>query len=226
MNNAAKRRLTIMGLTIVIVALVLFAVLGSNSAATALSVAQASTGDYEGKKVQVSGSVVADSYSVEDGIAVFSIADEGVDAQTLRVSYGRSMPATFGNGVTAICTGRIENGVLACTELVTKCPSKYESADGALTVPMLLANADQYMTGEVKLAGYVTAGTLNDGMADIRFNLNSQGADINIVFPGELPDGIAGGSAVVVRGHLGESGKVFEAVDVALDADVASQAEA
>ena len=225
MNKAAKKRLMIVGLIIVMVAVVMFAALGSGGMATSLSVAQAASGDYEGKKVQVSGVVVQDSYTSEGSSALFQIVDDTDASAVLSVSYDGAMPATFGNGVTAICTGVLEGDTLACSELVTKCPSKYESAEGAVTVSMLAANPGAYVGAEVKLAGYVTEGTIADIDAAVRFTVNSQGSSIDVAYSGALPEGMKDGSAVVVTGALAEGGKVFEAADVALDSAVVADSE-
>ncbi len=223
MNKAAKKRLVIVGLVIAMVAVALFAVLGSGGAATALSVSEAVSGDYDGKKVQVSGAVVQDSYTSEGTSAVFEIVDDDDPSATLEVTYGGAMPATFGNGVTAICTGVVEDGGLTCSELITKCPSKYESAEGSITVATLLSNAGAYTGTEVKLAGYVTAGTIAGIDADVRFTVNSQGSSVDVAYDGALPDGLEDGSAVVVTGVLAEGGELFEATDVALDSSVEAQ---
>ncbi len=223
MNKAAKKRLVIVGLVIAMVAVALFAVLGSGGAATALSVSEAVSGDYDGKKVQVSGAVVQDSYTSEGTSAVFEIVDDDDPSATLEVTYGGAMPATFGNGVTAICTGVVEDGGLTCSELITKCPSKYESAEGSITVATLLSNAGAYTGTEVKLAGYVTAGTIAGIDADVRFTVNSQGSSVDVAYDGALPDGLEDGSAVVVTGVLAEGGELFEAADVALDSSVEAQ---
>lgn len=223
MNKAAKKRLVIVGLVIAMVAVALFAVLGSGGAATALSVSEAVSGDYDGKKVQVSGAVVQDSYTSEGTSAVFEIVDDDDPSATLEVTYGGAMPATFGNGVTAICTGVVEDGGLICSELITKCPSKYESAEGSITVATLLSNAGAYTGTEVKLAGYVTAGTIAGIDADVRFTVNSQGSSVDVAYDGALPDGLEDGSAVVVTGVLAEGGELFEATDVALDSSVEAQ---
>lgn len=224
MNKAAKKRLVIVGLVIAMVAVALFAVLGSGGAATALTVSEAVSGDYDGKKVQVSGAVVQDSYTSEGTSAVFEIVDDDDPSATLEVTYGGAMPATFGNGVTAICTGVVEDGGLTCSELITKCPSKYESAEGSITVATLLSNAGAYTGTEVKLAGYVTAGTIAGIDADVRFTVNSQGSSVDVAYDGALPDGLEDGSAVVVTGVLAEGGELFEATDVALDSSVEAQA--
>ncbi|MBR2835050.1 MAG: cytochrome c maturation protein CcmE [Coriobacteriales bacterium] len=222
MNSAAKKRLILMGLIIVVAALVLFAVLGSSSVATSLNVAQAASGDYEGKKVQVSGKV-AEGVSTVDGRTYFTITDDEAQNE-LKVNFGGAMPSTFGSGITAICTGKMENSVLVCSELLTKCPSKYESAEGALTVKQLLKNADIYNATKVKVAGYVVKDTLKDGTADIRFVLESQDAIVDVAFSGGLPDTIQEGSAVILTGKLNSEQNRFEAEDVALDADVAARA--
>lgn len=57
----------------------------------------------------------------------------------------------------------------------------------------------------------------------MRFVVNSQGSSLDIAYDGALPDGMEDGSAVVVTGTLAEGGKLFEAIDVAMDAGVAAQ---
>ena len=143
MNKKAKRRLVVVGGIVIIAMLVVVAIAGSGGAASSLSIGDVLGGGYEGKKVQVSGSVVADSISNEGSTAVFEIAPEEGDAsEELQVSYDGALPATFGAGVVAICTGTVQDGVLNATEMVTKCPSKYESAEGSLTVKGLLDQGD------------------------------------------------------------------------------------
>jgi len=149
--------------------------------------------------------------------------DEVDPSATLRVVYDGAMPATFGNGVTAICTGVIEGDLITCAELVTKCPSKYESAEGAVTASMIATNPGAYVGAEVKLAGYVTAGTIAGVDADVRFVVNSQGSSLNIAYDGALPEGMEDGSAVVITGSLAEGAEVFNATDVALDSAVSAQ---
>ncbi len=222
MNAAARKRLIIVALIIVIVAIVLLAVIGSGGAAASISVAEASSGEYDGKKVEVSGAVVQDSYQNEGTATLFEITDDDSDA-TLTVSYTGAMPTTFGNGVTAICTGTIDDGLLTCTEMLTKCPSKYESAEGSLTVSTLLSNAGLYEGVELKLAGYITTGSLADINADVRFNINSQGSSIDVIYDGALPDDVQDGTAVILTGALAEGGQYFVATDLAIDSSIESQ---
>ena len=162
MNTKTKRRLVVVTGIIVIVLVVVLAVVGGSSSAKSVTIADMANGQYADQKVQVSGNVVENSFSTEDNVLTFDMYDpSGDQTQYLRVKYEGGVAATFGNDVTAICTGKVgADGVLHATELVTKCPSKYESAEGSITVATLLSNAGAYMGTEVKLAGYVTAGTI------------------------------------------------------------------
>ena len=124
MNKAAKKRLIVVGLVIVAVAIALFAVLGGGAAATTLTVEQAVSGDYEGKKIQVSGPVVKDSYTTEGTNCIFKIAgSEESSTAELEVIYGKGMPSSFGTGVTAICTGTLQDGTRLCSALAPTGPS-------------------------------------------------------------------------------------------------------
>ena len=60
MNKKAKRRLVVMGGIIAIAMLVIVAIAGAGGSASSVTVADVATGSYQGKKVQVSGVVVAD----------------------------------------------------------------------------------------------------------------------------------------------------------------------
>ena len=223
MNSAAKKRLTLVGLIIVVIAILLFVFLGSSGTAQALSVTQAASGDYDGKKVQVSGTVVDGSYTTQGASTVFKVFDTDNADVTLSVTYSGALPATFGNGVTAICTGKVEGGMLDCAEMVTKCPSKYESAEGALTVDMLLKNANVYKQATAKLAGYIEPDSMADATADVRFVIVSQGKSLPVAFDGALSTDVHDGVSVVLTGMLSEDGEIFEATDVAIDSDVEAQ---
>ena len=140
MNAKMKKRMIAVSGVIVIVLILVLAFVGGNTAATTMSIAEAAENPQAGQKVQVSGNVVQDSFSTSNDVLTFKIYDpEGDPATQLEVRYDGAASSTFGNDVTAICTGKINDaGVLECSELVTKCPSKYENADSALTVEQLL----------------------------------------------------------------------------------------
>ena len=251
MNAKLKKRMVAVGGIIAIVVIVLLAVLGAGSSATVATVAQVANGELADAKVQVTGVVVDNSYSVDEtGTLVFSIADEADTARTttLKVSYDKGVSATFGNGVSAICTGRLdEDGTLVCSELVTKCPSKYENATNALSVSALLSyDTEKVLNKNVKVAGVVSR--LADATSAVRFVLlDEEGAagvaaganasagaaaatgaatadtdtaaarSLSVAYAGALPDDVADGAVVVATGALQEDGS-FLATDVSLEA--------
>ena len=220
MNSKMKKRMVAVGGVIVIVVIVLMAFVGGGNAAKVVSVGDAAGGAYESKKVQVSGLVVDNSYTVDPaGVLSFDIAAEDDPAQAvkLRVVYDKGVSATFGNGVNAICTGRIQGGQLVCTELVTKCPSKYESATEALGVAQLQGYGVESMEGTtVKVAGVVAQ--LGDVTSGLRLQLadaEDASAVLGVVFSGALPEGVQEGADVVLTGALQADGS-FLASEVAL----------
>lgn len=220
MNAKMKKRMIAVSGVIVIVLILVLAFVGGNTAATTMSIAEAAENPQAGQKVQVSGNVVQDSFSTSNDVLTFKIYDpEGDPATQLEVRYDGAASSTFGNDVTAICTGKINDaGVLECSELVTKCPSKYENADSALTVEQLLGYGESVYGNVVKVAGSVGAGSLKAAGQSDRFILvdAETGDSMPVVFEGALSDGIADGSAVVLTGSLGADGK-FAATDVALE---------
>ena len=220
MNAKMKKRMSAVSGVIVIVLILVLAFVGGNTAATTMSIAEAAENPQAGQKVQVSGNVVQDSFATSTDVLTFKIYDpEGDPATQLEVRYDGAASSTFGNDVTAICTGKINDaGVLECSELVTKCPSKYENADSALTVEQLLGYGESVYGNVVKVAGSVGAGSLKAAGQGDRFILvdAETGDSMPVVFEGALSDGIADGSAVVLTGSLGADGK-FAATDVALE---------
>lgn len=220
MNAKMKKRMIAVSGVIVIVLILVLAFVGGNTAATTMSIAEAAENPQAGQKVQVSGNVVQDSFSTSNDVLTFKIYDpEGDPATQLEVRYDGAASSTFGNDVTAICTGKINDaGVLECSELVTKCPSKYENADSALTVEQLLGYGESVYGNVVKVAGSVGAGSLKAAGQGDRFILvdAETGDSMPVVFEGALSDGIADGSVVVLTGSLGADGK-FAATDVALE---------
>ncbi len=225
MNKRAKRRLVVVGGIVVIAMLVIVAIAGAGGSASSLTIADVLTGSYEGQKVQVSGEVVADSVTSDGSVAYFEIQpeddDESEDASaTLQVAYDGALPATFGTGVVAICTGVMESdGSLTCTELVTKCPSKYESAEGALTVKGLLDQGDEMVGEETTICGYVS-GSVNGVDADYRFTIESQGSSINVIWDGGLDEDVAEGTALVISGYLDADGTFVASSQPAIDEEL------
>ena len=221
MNSKTKKRAVAATFAIVIIMVVVLAVVGGNTAAKTISIAEAVGGNIT-SKIQVSGNVVENSFSTNDNVLTFSIYDpeKDPDAQTqLRVSYDGGVSATFGNDVVAICTGKLNSeGMLVCSELVTKCPSKYEKSTDALTVDRLLGYGPDVLNKPVKVVGIVADGTLKpagEGERFVMLDAETQ-TQMPVKFEGALPDGMNDGSSVVLTGSVNEDG-LFTATDVALE---------
>ena len=222
MNTQLKRRLFVVSGVIVVVIILVLAIVSGTAGYQSVTVAQALEQENRNTRVQVSGQVVTDSYSVQGTTLTFSIFDpDGSPTDHLKVVYEGGVSATFGNGVTAICTGLInEQGVLECTTLVTKCPSKYETAADALTVSQLQGYGTTVEGKPLKITGVVKPGSLGSIEANERLILLDEvsRAEIPIVFTGALPDSIKDNSVLVITGALNHSGQ-FEATDIALRED-------
>ncbi|MCL1798091.1 MAG: cytochrome c maturation protein CcmE [Eggerthellaceae bacterium] len=220
MNTKTRSRLIVVSGIIIVVLVVVLALVGGSSAATNVSVAEASSGEYVNKKIQVSGNVVEDSFSTQGNTLTFSIYDpQGNPTVHLSVVFEGGVSATFGNDVTAICTGRIgDDGVLYASELVTKCPSKYESASNALSIARLFEYGEEVIGKPLKIVGVVKAGSLSAAGQGDRFVLVDEegNAEIAIEYLAALSDDIQEGSTLVITGSLNAQGK-FIATDVALE---------
>jgi cytochrome c-type biogenesis protein CcmE len=254
-NNRLRRRLVVVTGVIVIVIVVVLAVVGAATGYETITVAQATSGSFNGSRVQVTGKVVDNSYSLDGDVLSFLIYEDADGADTtgaentsaitgaatdatgentgaLKVVYDKGFSATFGNQVEAICTGTIgADGVLKCTELVTKCPSKYESSVDALTVSQLLSYDAQIIDKPVKVIGKLKAGTLatvGKGDRFVIIDVNEAGTDgtagtattigsneLPVRYDGALSDEIQDNITLVLTGSLNASGR-FEATDVAL----------
>jgi len=186
--------------------------------------AVASDSSYVGKQVKVGGTVVAGSWDKKSNPMQFVIRGENDSAgtgPTLKVIYTGTVPATFGDGVVAIVTGKLdENGTVTAGDMITKCPSKYESATGATPVADLTAAGASMEGKPVRVTGFVKPGSMVAvSTSGDRFILvesaDGTGKSVGVNFTGVLPDGIKDGSQVVLGGAL-ESG-TFVATSVALE---------
>lgn len=221
-NARMKKRLAIVTGVIAIVLAVVLAVVGGNSSAKTISIAQAQGGEFAHKRVQVTGNVTPNSYVTKDGVLTFSIYDpDDAQAPPLSVSYDGGTSATFGNDVTAICTGKIaDDGVLYCSELVTKCPSKYESGTDALQVARMLEYGDDVLDKTVRVKGTIKPGSQNAAGAGDRFVLvdaEDGVSEVAVAYDGAISEEtLADGAMVILTGSMGSDGK-FAATDVALE---------
>lgn len=86
---------------------------------------------YLNKSVQVMGTVVNGSTSWgEDGALVFSLTD---GESTLRISYDGATPQNFNQGQQVVVVGKlISAGTVEASQILVKCPSKYEGESRSL----------------------------------------------------------------------------------------------
>jgi cytochrome c-type biogenesis protein CcmE len=172
-----------------------------------------------GERVRVTGTVVPGSWDKKSSPMRFDIRDEGAtEGPQIAVVYHGGVPSTFGDEVTAIITGVVNNdGVLESEDMITKCPSKYESATGALTIADLLAEGEGVIGKSVRVTGYVANGSILPPGGPVRFVIADEGGSpsVDVFYDGALPEGMVDGSQVVLGGLLDEQG-VFDAVSVSL----------
>ena len=224
MNKRARMRL--IGVTAVILIAIAAVVLltGNKQGAVYTTVPKVvEDSSLEGKRVKVGGSVVEGSWDKKSNPMKFEIRDEADKAATgptLKVVYTGAVPSTFGDGVVAIVTGVLEGDTIKATEMITKCPSKYESAQGAIPIADLLGKGESMVGKPVRATGYVKAGTIADATGGDRFVVaaaaDGSGETVAVVFSGALPSGMKDGAQVVISGEVDETGK-FIATSVALE---------
>jgi cytochrome c-type biogenesis protein CcmE len=223
-NKRARMRLIGVTAIIVIVIAVLVLTIGNKQVSAYSSITQIAKGGAKpGDRVKVGGAVVAGSWNKQSNPMKFTIKEEtdtSGTGPTLKVVYSGTAPNTFGDGVVAIVTGTLDNnGVIQANEMITKCPSKYSSAVGAIPVGELNKGTSMAGKSNIQVSGYVKPGSLGDASAAQRFFLASKadGSDpaIAVKYAGALPDTVKDGVQVVVTGTLGADG-TFTATSVAL----------
>ena len=225
MNKRARMRL--IGVTgIIVIAIVAVVVISGNTTGAYSSTVADVTKDPElvGKRVKVSGAVVTASWDKQSNPMKFVIKDEKDSAgtgATVKVIYTGGVPSTFGDGVVAIVTGELAaDGTINATEMITKCPSKYESAEGAMPIADLVKSGASLYGKTVKATGFVKPGSLGAANDDPRFivaaKADGTGESVPVSFTGVLPSGMQEGSQLVLTGAL-ESDGVFVATDVAME---------
>ena len=229
MNKRARNRLIgVTAIILIAIAAIIFGTTSMGGASKNTTVAIAATdASLVGKYVQVAGNVVADSWDKKTNPMKFAIADEkaGADAPTIKVVYNGTVPTTFGNGTPTIVTGKLTTDTLTADKtidastLITKCPSKYQSATGALPVADLIAKKATVTGQPSEVTGYVVVGSVKAAGEPVRFVIGATptgGPTLPIHFEAGLPQGITDGAKVVIGGSLGNDG-TYTATSVALD---------
>lgn len=225
MNKRARNRLIGVTSIIVLAIAAIFFSLGSRGGtAYYKSVEEIATDSaLVGERVKVGGAVVPGSWDKKANPMTFDIRDEADTdgtGETVRVIYDGPVPSTFGDGVTAIVTGEMDaSGTLMAGEMITKCPSKYESAVGAMAIASLIESGESMVGKTVKATGFVKAGTIVPPGGESRFTVTNDatgGLELAVAYEGALPSGMTDGSKIVLTGAV-EADGIFVATNVAME---------
>lgn len=80
-----------------------------------------------GKTVKATGSWIKErNYNIDKQNKVFSFYMKDDNGKEMKVVYQGTMPNNFESSTSVVCTGKFQNGVFYATDILTKCPSKYE----------------------------------------------------------------------------------------------------
>jgi len=221
-NKRARNRL--IGITAIILIVVVAILLGAGSKDGAYSrtVKEVSGNtDLAGERIRVSGEVVQGSWDRKNNPMRFVIRDEKAEegAPTIKVEYTGGVPSTFGDGVVAVVTGELSSDatLIITDDMITKCPSKYQSATQAITVAGLLGAGESVIGKPTVVTGYIVPGSIGPITGPYRFKISDQGGtdEIPVFWEGALPEGMNDGMQVVIGGDLGADG-VYSATEVSL----------
>lgn len=214
MNKRARQRL--IGVTAILFVAIAAIVVGTTSGSGAgayYATVDEVLGDpaLVGEKIKVSGAVVEGSWDRSMRPMEFDIRaeDGGPDSPIIHVVYDGTVPTTFGDGTTAIVTGQyVSEGRIESTEMIVKCPSKYESETGALSVAEAIEKSGEIQFA--RIAGYVKSIDA-DGVTITQGE--SGGTSLEVRLETALPENVAVGTRVVVEGVF--EGTVFVASGIA-----------
>jgi cytochrome c-type biogenesis protein CcmE len=218
MNKRARNRLIgVTAIILILAAVLLVTLLPSGSSYTQTVKAIATDSKLVGTRVKVTGTVVPGSWDKKTNPMVFKIRDEGTTAGAeATVTYNGSAPNTFGSGTVAILTGTVDKlGAITANEMLTKCPSKYQTTSDSATVADLLSSPSGT---PMRVSGYLKPSSLKDASAATRFVLattaSGTGKSVPVAFTGAMPSGTKDGVQIVVFGKL--TNGTFVASDVSL----------
>jgi cytochrome c-type biogenesis protein CcmE len=217
-NKRARMRLIGVTAIILVVVVVLVVSFGKQQGAVSTNLNDVASGKIKpGQRVQVQGAVVAGSWNKQSNPMLFSIrneSDQGGSGPTVRVSYSGTAPDTFGDGVVAIVTGSMNGArVFQASSMITKCPSKYQAATGA--IPLGSLGAGESMVGKsLQVSGYVKPGsTTTAGKLVLAEKADGSGKNLDVTLTGALPATVKDGSQVVLTGTL-KTNTLFAATSV------------
>ena len=80
------------------------------------------------KTIKATGSWVKEkNYQMDNDRNLFSFYMKDYKGTELKVLYRGAMPNNFESSISVVVTGKYQNGVFHASDILTKCPSKYES---------------------------------------------------------------------------------------------------
>ena len=80
-----------------------------------------------GKTVKATGSWVKErNYETDKQNKIFSFYMKDESGSVMKVMYHGAMPNNFESSTSVVVTGKYQNGVFHATDILTKCPSKYQ----------------------------------------------------------------------------------------------------
>lgn len=108
----------------------IFLIIGSLSFLnSSVEYATLSKAEKSGKRVQVTGQWVKEMdarFDTENNTFTFYMRDE--DDRVAKVVFAGAKPNNFDIATSVVAKGRYEDGVFNASEVLTKCPSKYEGS--------------------------------------------------------------------------------------------------
>jgi cytochrome c-type biogenesis protein CcmE len=80
-----------------------------------------------GKTVKATGSWVKErNYQLDKQNKIFSFYMKDNDGNVMKVMYHGAMPNNFESCTSVVVTGKYRDGVFHASDILTKCPSKYQ----------------------------------------------------------------------------------------------------
>ncbi len=81
----------------------------------------------KGKTVKATGSWVKErNYNIDYSSNTFTFYMKDTNGKEMKVIYNGTMPNNFENATSVVVTGKYKDGCFHASDVLTKCPSKYE----------------------------------------------------------------------------------------------------
>ncbi len=80
-----------------------------------------------GKTVKATGSWIKENgYEINKEKKIFAFYMKDESGNTMRVIYHGTIPNNFESSTSVVVTGKYQDGIFHATDILTKCPSKYQ----------------------------------------------------------------------------------------------------